>query len=150
MTTKLKCLFSRICFACALVNQHLYRTKTSSLQIISGICLIFFGIAFALDGAELYANTTYHHFHAIHPLLLSGVLCGVGMLQLVFALRLTERSNIGSGYTLYFNALCWFGISSAYAAGYPPLNPAVLVTGLLGVVCLMTGRGLIEKNDKGR
>ena len=140
----------QICMVFTCMNQVLYKTKTSALQILSGLCLIFFGIAFALGWAELYANATYHHFHAIHPLLLSGVLCGVGTLQLVFALRLTERSNIGSGYTLYFNALCWFGISSAYAAGYPPLNPAVLVTGLLGVVCLMTGRGLIEKNDRGR
>ena len=141
---------TNICQCFEWLNRQLYKTKTSAFQIISGLCLIFFGIAFALGGNELYANETYQHFHAIHPLFLALMLCAVGGLQLVFALRLTERSNIGSGYTLYFNSLCWFGISSAYAAGYPPLNPAVLVTGLLGVVCLMTGRGLIEKNDKGR
>ena len=66
MTARIKCFFccidrhileflTHICLGFAWVNQHLYRTKTSSLQIISGLSLIFFGLAFGVGGDDLYS-----------------------------------------------------------------------------------------------
>ena len=160
MTAKLKCFFccvdkhvleflARICLGFAWVNQHLYRTKTSSLQIISGLSLIFFGLAFGVGGAELYKLRTYQHFQMLQPWLLMLILLIIGVAQVVLAMFMSPRSNVLSGWLLQWNGLCWLSMCAAYAAGYPPLNPAVLVTALLGFVCILTGRGLIDKN-KGR
>ncbi len=88
MTAKLKCFFccvdkhvleflARICLGFAWVNQHLYRTKTSSLQIISGLSLIFFGLAFGVGGAELYKLRTYQHFQMLQPWLLMLILVAI-------------------------------------------------------------------------
>lgn len=160
MTVKLKFLFccvdkhvleflARICLGFAWVNRHLYRTKTSSLQIISGLSLIFFGLAFGVGGAELYKLRTYQHFQMLQPWLLMLILLSIGVAQVVLAMLMSPRSNVLSGWLLQWNGLCWLSMCAAYAAGYPPLNPAVLVTALLGFVCILTGRGLIDKN-KGR
>lgn len=160
MVSKLKSFFScfekyvfgllaRICLCFAWVNQHLYRTKTSSLQIISGLSLIFFGLVFGVGGDEVYKLRTYQHFQMLQPWLLMLILVVVGMAQVVLAMFMSPRSNVLSGWLLQWNGLCWLSMCAAYAAGYPPLNPAVLVTALLGFVCILTGRGLIDKN-KGR
>lgn len=160
MTVKLKFLFccvdkhvleflTNICLGFAWVNQHLYRTKTSSLQIISGLSLIFFGLAFGVGGDELYKLRTYQHFQMLQPWLLMLILLSIGVAQVVLAMFMSPRSNVLSGWLLQWNGLCWLSMCAAYAAGYPPLNPAVLVTALLGFVCILTGRGLIDKN-KGR
>ena len=160
MTVKLKFLFccvdkhvleflTNICLGFAWVNQHLYRTKTSSLQIILGLSLIFFGLAFGVGGDELYKLRTYQHFQMLQPWLLMLILLSIGVAQVVLAMFMSPRSNVLSGWLLQWNGLCWLSMCAAYAAGYPPLNPAVLVTALLGFVCILTGRGLIDKN-KGR
>ena len=141
---------AKICGVFGWLNGHLYKTKTSALQIISGLCLIFFGLAFGLNGSQLYALNTYHHFNAVHPLLVALVLVLVGSCQFGLALFVTARSNILSGWMLHLNGVCWLAMCSAYVAGYPPLNPAVLVTLLIGLVCITTGRGLIAKNKQGR
>ena len=160
MTAQIKCFFccidrhileflTHICLGFAWVNQHLYRTKTSSLQIISGLCLIFFGLAFGVGGVELYKLRTYQHFQMLQPWLLMLILLIIGVAQVVLAMFISPRSNVLSGWLLQWNGLCWLSMCAAYAAGYPPLNPAVLVTALLGFVCILTGRGVIDKN-KGR
>ena len=160
MTVKLKFLFccvdkhvleflTNICLGFAWVNQHLYRTKTSSLQIISGLSLIFFGLAFGVGGDELYKLRTYQHFQMLQPWLLMLILMAIGVAQVVLAMFMSPRSNVLSGWLLQWNGLCWLSMCAAYVAGYPPLNPAVVVTALLGFVCILTGRGLIDKN-KGR
>ena len=140
---------THICLGFAWVNQHLYRTKTSSLQIISGLSLIFFGLAFGVGGVELYKLYTYQHFQMLQPWLLMLILLIIGVAQVVLAMFISPRSKVLSGWLLQWNGLCWLSMCAAYAAGYPPLNPAVLVTALLGFVCILTGRGLIDKN-KGR
>ena len=106
MTAKLKCFFccvdkhvleflARICLGFAWVNQHLYRTKTSSLQIISGLSLIFFGLAFGVGGAELYKLRTYQHFQMLQPWLLMLILLIIGVAQ-VASLAMTQMArNIG-------------------------------------------------------
>lgn len=135
-----------ICGFFGQLNQRLYQSKTSSVQILSGLCLIFFGLTFVFSGESLYQFKTYEHFRMMHPCLISAVLLVVGSAQLVLALRLTSRSNVLSGWFLQLNGLLWWLLCGAYAAAYPPLNPAVLVTGLFGFVCMTTGRGLVEKN----
>ena len=157
MTARIKCFFccidrhileflTHICLGFAWVNQHLYRTKTSSLQIISGLSLIFFGLAFGVGGVELYKLRTYQHFQMLQPWLLMLILLIIGVAQVVLAMFMSPRSNVLSGWLLQWNGLCWLSMCAAYAAGYPLLNPAVLVTALLGFVCILTGRGLIDKN----
>ena len=98
-----------------------------------------------MGGAELYKLRTYQHFQMLQPWLLMLILMVIGAVQVVLAMFMSPRSNVLSGWLLQWNGLAWLSM----CAGYPPLNPAVLVTALIGFICILTGRGLIDKN-KGR
>ena len=75
--------------------------------------------------------------------LIAAAFAGVG------ALADGPRSDKLAGYALQLGAVLWLCVAANFLASYPPLNTGVLVYGVIGAFCWVSGSYLWAKGRQG-
>lgn len=131
------------------VNQarkYLFHVPTKSIEFISGICSLFFGLVFIINGNSLVKNEFYQSFDYVGPMWIWWLVILLGIIQLNASRKDTLESNILSAITLKVSALVTFIIALMFAADYPPLGTGFFTYSVLSGFYLLAGIELSEQN----
>ncbi|UOP05357.1 hypothetical protein [Conchiformibius kuhniae] len=126
------------------LQDWLFGTGTRAVELISGLGLLGFALAFANHAALLTRYPIYHKFATAPPALTVSVLAAVGLAQLLLMVWHSPRANILSGFVLLVGGVLWFLIFAAFSANYPPFNPSMALPFILAAVCSLAGKNLID------
>ena len=130
----------------------LFGTPTTALEAMNALLLL--GWAGALLDDRLLTQPMYvalaklaHIGWANEALaalfLIAAAFAGVG------ALADGPRSYKLAGYALQLSAVLWLCVAANFVAYYPPLNTGVLVYGVIGLFCWVSGSYLWAKGRQG-
>lgn len=131
------------------INQgraYLFQHPTKSIEILSGLLSLFFGIVFIINGNLLIKNEFYQSFDYIGPKWIWWLVILLSTIQLNASRKDTLESNILSAITLKVNALVTFIIALMFAADYPPLGTGFFTYSILSGFYLLAGIELSVQN----
>lgn len=131
------------------INQgrvYLFQHPTKSIEILSGLLSVFFGIVFIINGNLLIKNEFYQSFDYIGPMWIWWLVILLGIIQLNASRKDTLESNILSAITLKVSALVTFIIALMFAADYPPLGTGFFTYTILSGFYLLAGIELSVQN----
>ena len=131
------------------INQgrvYLFQHPTKSIEILSGLCSVFFGLVFVINGNSLVKNEFYQSFDYVGPMWIWWLVILLGTIQLNSSRKDTLESNILSAITLKVNALVTFIIALMFAADYPPLGTGFFTYSILSGFYLLAGIELSVQN----
>lgn len=122
----------------------LFGTGTRILELISGVGLLGYGLAFWVAPDEIYRWKMYYKFEDIPEHYMIAVFLSVGLLQLVSMWWQSVRGNVLSAYTLLVSGLVWFLVSVAFWSAYPPVHTGMVLPPLLAGLCLLAGNNALR------
>lgn len=131
------------------INQgrvYLFQHPTKSIEILSGLLSLFFGIVFIINGNLLIKNEFYQSFDYVGPMWIWWLVILLGIIQLNASRKDTLESNILSAITLKVSALVTFIIALMFAADYPPLGTGFFTYTILSGFYLLAGIELSVQN----
>lgn len=127
-------------------RKYLFHVPTKSIEFISGLCSLFFGLVFMINGNALVKNRFYESFNYIGPNWIWWLVFLLGIIQLNAMRKDTLESNILSAITLKVNALVTFIIALMFASEFPPIGTGFFTYGVLSAMYLLAGIELSEQN----
>ena len=125
---------------------YLFQHPTKSIEILSGLLSVFFGLVFFINGKSLIKNEFYRSFDYVGPMWIWWLVILLGTTQLNASRKDTLESNILSAITLKVNSLVTFIIALMFAADYPPLGTGFFTYSILSGFYLLAGIELSVQN----
>lgn len=127
-------------------REFLFSTPTKSIEFLNGLCTLFFGLVFLLNGASLGTYKFYVSFTNIAPPWLWWICVIVGFIQIKSLSKNTLESNIMSVLMLKISAFLWLLFAILFGAEYPPLSTGFFTYLWFSVTCLLGGFHLGAQN----
>lgn len=126
----------------------LFGTPTTVLEAMNAVMLLSWAGALLDDrlftlpmyvGMAQLARISWANEALAALFLIAATFAGVG------ALADGPRSDKLAGYALQLGAVLWLCVAANFLASYPPLNTGVLVYGVIGAFCWVSGSFLWSK-----
>lgn len=126
----------------------LFGTPTTVLEAMNAVMLLSWAGALLDDrlftlpvyvGLAQLAHISWANEALATLFLIAAAFAGVG------AVAEGQRSDRLAGYALQLSAVLWLCVSANFLASFPPLNTGVLMYGVLGGFCWVTGSYLWAK-----
>ena len=129
-------------------NAWLFGTPTTVLEAMNTLMLLSWAGALLDDrlftlpvyvGLDKLAHIGWANEALAALFLIAAAFAGVG------AVAEGQRSDRLAGYALQLGAVLWLCVAANFLASFPPLNTGVLMYGVLGVFCWVSGSFLWSK-----
>ena len=130
----------------------LFGTPTTVLEAMNALMLLSWAGALLDDriftlpvyvGLAKLAHISWANEALAALFLIAAAFAGVG------AVADGPRSDKLAGYALQLGAVLWLCVAANFLASYPPLNTGVLVYGIIGAFCWVSGSYLWAKGRQG-
>ena len=127
-------------------RSYLFKLPTKSIELLSGLCSMFFGLVFIVNGRAIKETHSFVNFEYIGPDWIWWLVLLLGIMQLNAMRKDTLESNIMSAICLKVSSLVSFVIALMFASNFPPISTGFFTYTILSGLYILAGIELSEQN----